>query len=221
MAKLIAIEGIDGAGKGTQAKLLVERLREVGHTAELIGFPRYQETLFGQAVAKFLNGGFGPLDQVDPFLAASLYAGDRFESLPVVKAATEVNDYIIFDRYYGSNLAHQGARVPEDERAEFIERVKQLEFEVYGIPKPDLTILLDLPADLARKQVEKKAKRDYTELTVDLQEENLEYQIKVRECYRELAEIEDSWVAIACNDTLSEVRPIHEIAGEIQHQRIG
>jgi len=215
VAKLIAIEGIDGAGKGTQARLLVERLREAGHTAELIGFPRYQETLFGQAVAKFLNGGFGPLDQVDPFLAASLYAGDRFESLPVIHAAAVANDYVIFDRYYGSNLAHQGARVPEDERAEFIERVKRLEFEVYGIPKPDLTILLDLPADLARKQVEKKAKRDYTELTVDLQEENLEYQTKVRECYRGLGATEHDWKVIECGSGGGCVRSIEEISSEL------
>ena len=72
MTTLIAIEGIDGAGKGTQAAQLVQRLQESGRSATSIQFPRYSETTFGTAIGDFLNGRFGDLDTVHPQLAAVL-----------------------------------------------------------------------------------------------------------------------------------------------------
>jgi dTMP kinase len=67
-ARLIAIEGIDGSGKGTQSRILVERIRQTGRKVELISFPRYEETFFGRLIGSFLNGEFGSLDQVHPVL---------------------------------------------------------------------------------------------------------------------------------------------------------
>ena len=77
---LIAIEGIDGSGKGTQAKLLLDRLLAANVSAALVSFPRYSLTHFGRTIGRFLNGEFGALNDVDPHLAATLYASDRFES---------------------------------------------------------------------------------------------------------------------------------------------
>src|SRR3712207_3314277 len=107
---LIAIEGIDGSGKGTQARLLRERCRAAGLSAALISFPRYAETRFGRAVGKFLNGRFGTLDQVSPFLAALLYAGDRFESRTLLRESLFANDVVVLNRYVASNVAHQGSK---------------------------------------------------------------------------------------------------------------
>ena len=108
----IAIEGIDGAGKRTQIDLLADWLSRRGIPYAQMSFPRY-ETFFGRLVAKFLNGDFGPLAQVDPRLSALLYAGDRLE------AKGEIDDVLrrqrktlVTDRYVASNLAHQTARVP-------------------------------------------------------------------------------------------------------------
>jgi thymidylate kinase len=96
---LIAIEGIDGSGKGTQAKRLHQRMLDAGRTSELISFPRYSETHFGRTIGRFLNGEFGSLDQVDPHLAATLYAADRFESIEMLASLLETKDVVVADRY--------------------------------------------------------------------------------------------------------------------------
>jgi dTMP kinase len=109
VAPLIVIEGIDGSGKGTQAQQLTERLAAAGHRVRLLSFPRYRDTLFGQAIGEFLNGRFGQLDEVHPFLASVLYAADRYESKQVLLEALQQSDFVVCDRYVPSNLAHQGA----------------------------------------------------------------------------------------------------------------
>ena len=163
MALLIAIEGIDGSGKGTQAGKLHQKCQEQGIRSSLIGFPRYDETLFGKSIGDFLNGRFGQLDEVNPFLASLLYAGDRFESRDHIFQMIESSQVVIFDRYIPSNIAHQGAKLSGDERAEFIQWIEQIEYEIYSMPRLDLTILLDLPADYAQKLVAEKQARSYTE----------------------------------------------------------
>src|SRR5580704_15426600 len=110
-AGLIAIEGIDGSGKGTQSRILVERLRQSGRKVELISFPRYEETFFGRLIGSFLNGQFGTLDQVHPVLVSLLFAGDRFESRPKLEKALATCDVVVLDRYVASNVAHQGAKI--------------------------------------------------------------------------------------------------------------
>lgn len=102
MAPLIVIEGIDGSGKGTQAQQLTERLAATGRRVRLLSFPRYRETLFGHAIGDFLNGRFGQLNEVHPFLASVLYAADRFESKSVLTDALQQSDVVICDRYVPS-----------------------------------------------------------------------------------------------------------------------
>lgn len=76
---IIAIEGIDGSGKNTQAKILAQRLSIHGKAVKLMGFPCYADTLFGKEIGSYLNGEFGSITDVSPKLASMLYAGDRFE----------------------------------------------------------------------------------------------------------------------------------------------
>ena len=116
MTVIIAIEGIDGAGKGTQSRQLVERLQAAGITAAGLQFPRYSETTFGGVIGDFLNGRFGDLDSVHPLLASVLYAGDRFESKQVLQQAIDQHYVVVLDRFTGSNLAHQCAKLDGDER---------------------------------------------------------------------------------------------------------
>ena len=115
---LIAIEGIDGSGKQTQAKLLELTLKAEGIPVYSTGFPQY-DSWFGSMVGKFLNGDFGPLESVDPHFTALLYAGDRFEAKSRLEAALNDGKVVLVDRYIGSNLAHQVARARPEKRAEF------------------------------------------------------------------------------------------------------
>lgn len=214
MAVIIAIEGIDGSGKGTQAARLHARCQAEGIKTSLIGFPRYDQTLFGKSIGDFLNGRFGELDEVNPFLASLLYAGDRFESRSHILNTIETSDVVIFDRYIPSNVAHQGAKLSGAERSEFIEWIEQIEYAIYKMPRLNLAILLDLPADYAQNLIAEKQARSYTEKVADLQEADQTYLANVREVYLQLAEENQHWQKIQClqKETL---RSIEEISDEI------
>ncbi|MEZ6051485.1 MAG: dTMP kinase [Planctomycetaceae bacterium] len=215
MALLIALEGIDGSGKGTQSARLVEHLRQLGQKVELLSFPRYEHTRFGAAIGEFLNGKFGQLDEVHPQLASLLFAGDRFESKDVILDAAERNDVVVFDRYVASNIAHQAAKLAEPERSQLMQWIDSIEHEVYGLPRPDLTILLDLPATAAQLLIAEKAARSYTDRAADLQEADGSYLERVRQVYLSLAVETDHWQVVDCL-SCDEVRSIEDIANQLQ-----
>jgi len=215
VAQLIAIEGIDGSGKGTQSALLVEHLRQTGHRVALLSFPRYEQTRFGAAIGDFLNGRFGELNTVHPQLAALLFAGDRFESKDVILKAAAENEVVVFDRYVASNVAHQAAKLDGPERSQLIRWIEAIEYEVYGVPRVGLTILLDLPAAAAQRLIAEKARRSYTDKTADLHEEDAGYLEQVRLVYRTLAEQNASWVRIDCTVD-GTIRPADEITAQVR-----
>ena len=214
MAFLVNIEGIDGSGKGTQARLLQERLQQAGNTVQLFSFPRYAETVFGKAVGEFLNGRFGSLDTVDPLLVSLLYAGDRFESRELLLQAIRDCDFVILDRYVASNVAHQTCKRTGAQRRELEEWIEQIEFGVYRMPKPDLVLLLDLPAEQARELIARKAPRDYTQSAADIQEADSGYLHNVRDVYLQLAADECRWQVVDCFRA-GQIRPIEDIAEQI------
>ncbi len=222
MGLLVAIEGIDGSGKGTQAARLRDRLVAEGRTAALVSFPRYSETFFGSAIGEYLNGRFGPLAHVDPHLAAALFAGDRFESRPYLEELLASHDVVVADRYVPSNVAHQGARVGETERPDLVDWILRLEHDVYSLPRPDLVILLDVPVAVAVRQIAAKSRRDYTERAADLHEADEGYLDSVLEAYRLLARRERNWQTVSgARDAVA--RPIAEIGDEIAglvHERL-
>jgi dTMP kinase len=212
--RLIAIEGIDGSGKGTQASLLRDRFLAEGASAALLSFPRYSETTFGGFVGEYLNGRYGSLDQVHPFLAALLFAGDRFESRQTLLDALARHDVVICDRYVASNVAHQAAKRAGDDREELIRRIETVEFEVFALPRPGRTILLDLSVDNARRLIAKKAKRPYTDRAEDLHESDGLYLGAVGDVYRLRQANDPTWSKIDCERS-GVVRPIDEIRDEV------
>jgi dTMP kinase len=199
--KFIVIEGIDGAGKGTQTDLLARAFEQRGIPFVKFGFPRY-ESSFGRLIARFLNGEFGPLAAVDAHFSALLYAGDRLEAKPDLEAALDSGRTIVTDRYIASNLAHQAARVPAESRAEFISWLRQLEYRTYGLPVEDLVIYLRVPADEGHRLVGLKSARSYTAKSRDLQESDVLHLKEAALVYDELAQA-PNWVTIECFDARS------------------
>lgn len=212
--KFIVLEGIDGSGKRTQLEMLARALdaRKIPHTQ--VSFPRY-DGFFGKLVAKFLNGDFGPLDVVDPHFSAMLYAGDRLEAKPKIETDLAGGQIVLADRYIGSNLAHQTARVPPAERAEFLKWLKQLEYEIYALPAEDLVVYLRVPAAEAHRLVGQKGVRDYTRLRRDLLESDIAHLEAASEVYDKLAE-QANWKKIECFDAAAQaLRPPEEIHKEV------
>ena len=215
MGVLIAIEGIDGAGKGTQAAQLISGLRARGLSANSLQFPRYSATSFGRSIGDYLNGRFGALDQVHPQLASVLYAGDRFESRGLLLQLLQQNDVVVLDRYVGSNLAHQAAKLSGSERTALMEWIEQIEFGVFQLPRPQLTVLIDMSSQMSRELVSRKAARDYTDQQADLHESDLPYLEKVRRCYLALANSRPDWRTVYGLDDDGCLRTIEDVAIDI------
>lgn len=216
MSCFIAIEGIDGSGKGTQTAALREYFCSQGLTCETLTFPRYRQTLLGKQIGCFLDGQFGSLEHLHPVPISLMYATERFESLSLIQEKLESCDVLIADRYVGSNLAHQGARLEGEKRKEFLEFIEKLEYEIFGIPRPDLVVLLDLPADVSAQRVAMKKARDYTNQVTDLHESNLEYLQSVREVYLQLCESHEHWEQISCLTEDRTGRDINEIQNQLR-----
>lgn len=196
MSRLIAIEGIDGSGKGTQAARLCEHLRSTGITSTVLTFPSYDLTRFGRQIGAFLNGRFGELDQVHPVLVSLLFAGDRLESLPRLQAALDQHEVVICDRYVASNLAHQAAKAEGTDRAELRDWVEFVEYELFRLPRAERVLWLDIPVDQAQELIARKNKRTYTDRAADLQEADAVYLQRVRDVYRELSH-DSAWRRIS------------------------
>ena len=212
--KLIAIEGIDGSGKRTQVDLLTDALRSTGIAVYSTGFPHY-DSWFGKMVGQFLNGELGALDTVDPHFTALLYAGDRFEARSKMEAALEEGRVVLADRYVGSNLAHQTARVHKERRGEFMNWIKHLEYDIYDLPREDLILYLRVPPNQAQRLVNKKNARSYTDAKHDLLEASLRHLQKAADLY-DLLSREAPWVRIECFDAKRDLmRPPNDIAREI------
>ena len=194
--KLIALEGIDGSGKRTQLDLLAAALDARGLATFRIGFPRY-ESFYGKLVGRYLNGEFGTLERVDPHLSALLYAGDRLEAKPEIETALAAGNIVLADRYIGSNMAHQTARVPAEKREEFLEWLKRLEYGLYALPAEDLVIYLRVPVEEAHRLVGLKSARQYTSLKRDIQEADIEHLEQTARVYDRLA-TQANWVRVDC-----------------------
>ncbi len=177
-ARLIAIEGSDGAGKETQTDLLFKLLEGQGKKVARISFPRYNQTIGGSLLFEVLKSERADkycFSKADPKVASKLYAMDREESLPFLRELQERNDVVIFDRYVESNLLHQGGKFKTDEdRLEFANWLFSFEYEGgIGLPRPDEVVYLSLPFWLSRKRAELRAQKGGAKL--DAVEKDMDY----------------------------------------------
>lgn len=214
--RLIAIEGIDGSGKGTQAALLRERCESRGWKTALLSFPRYQHTFFGARIGEFLNGEFGSLGELHPFLVSLLYAGDRLESRSTLLSALNESDVVILDRYTPSNIAHQSAKLAAvAQRVRLRDWIEHVEHVVYALPHPDLVVLLDIPVMVSQELILRKQQRSYTTQSRDLQEADTGYLQAVREAYLQLAADRSHWSIVPVCDDSQQLRAIADVNNDI------
>jgi len=185
----IAIEGTDGSGKGTQFEILCERLRLAGYQVATFDFPQY-ESDSSYFVRQYLNGKYGKADEVGPYTASLFYALDRYEAAAQIKEALRAGKVVISNRFTGSSMAHQGTkfRSPEERRGYFI-WLDNLEFEMLQIPRPDISFVLRVPADIAQSLVDKKAPRSYTKHKRDIHEADIKHLEKSVEVYDDLTQL--------------------------------
>lgn len=219
MALLIAIEGADGAGKGTATAATLAALTDRGVRAAALSFPRYTATVGGIALGDYLAGRL-PVP-VSPRGAAMLYALDRFESRDHLSALAAANDVVVFDRYIASNVVYQAAKLPANEADEAAAWIVALETGQLGLPMPDLNIYLDTPAAVARQRIALKAQRSYTDRTFDENEADDALQARVREQYERLAAgtLLGAWRTVATTDGAASRAPAaiaDEIADAVQ-----
>ncbi|MBA1432941.1 MAG: dTMP kinase [Epsilonproteobacteria bacterium] len=213
--KIIVFEGIDGSGKGTQSKELYEYLQNLNYKVILLEFPFYNETFFGKEVGEYLNGVFGQLDEVHPKFSAMLYAGDRFEKKETILKKLNDGYMIICDRYVPSNIAHQTAKYQnESERKKLKQWIEELEYNVYGLPKPNIVLFMDMNPNLSDKLVLKKDIRNYTNKQKDLHESDNTYLVNVYKIFKQMTK-NTNWFNIECQDSNNGLKSIQTIQSEI------
>ena len=138
----IVFEGIDKSGKETQSQLLAKHLQELGREVVLIHFPQYGQKSAG-LVENYLEGKYGSAQAVGPYRASIFYAADRYDKSFEISKKLQEGKIVIADRYWASNIGHQGGKIRNrQERQKFIQWLYELEFELFSIPKPDITFLL-------------------------------------------------------------------------------
>lgn len=201
--KLIVLDGTDGSGKATQAKLLLSRLRKEGYRVKALDFPQYENNFFGKLVGECLAGKYGDFIAIDPHIASTLYAADRFESKALLEKWLKAGYIVVLDRYVSANQIHQGGKITDaKKRKQFLEWLDRLEFEVYGIPRPHLVCYLDVPRKISDRLLTQARQGVSMNRSLkgrkDLAEKNTAHLNAAREGALKIIRQGNMWERIAC-----------------------
>ena len=205
MGKLIIFEGRDGSGKGTQAALTAQKLRQRGVTLRQVTFPDY-DSESSALVKMYLSGRFGQKpDDVNAYAASSFYAVDRFASYKTDWGAFyREGGLVLSDRYTTSNAVHQCSKLPPAQWDGFLNWLFDFEYKKIGIPEPDLVLYLAVDPEVSQKLLENRYHGD--ESKKDIQEKDREYMARSRAaaeyCARTLG-----WQRIECTCAGRAMRP--------------
>ena len=210
--KLIVIEGLDGSGKATQAKLLAEELRRQGRKVREISFPDYKSD--SSALIKlYLGGAFGSKpDDVNAYAASSFFAVDRYASYKGDWGPFyQQGGIIIADRYTTSNAVHQCSKLPKEDWDAYLDWLFRFEYEQLGIPAPDTVIYLRVAPAVSQKLMTQRYHGD--EGKKDIHESDVEYLNRSRMAAEYCAE-KLGWKIVLCTDG-DAMRSVEEIHGDI------
>lgn len=195
--RLIVVEGSDGSGKATQTQLLVDHLKKNHLKVKQIEFPRYYTSFHGEIVARFLRGEFGQMQTVSPYLISLAYALDRLSLREQINDWLKQGYLIIANRYVTSSIAHQAARLPQNQREEFIEWLDTLEYRVHKLPREDLVIYLYVSWQIGQK-LSQQAKKAYLNGQKDIAEVDIKHLQETEKMYEWLLTHKKNWVKIDC-----------------------
>ncbi|SEW10307.1 dTMP kinase [Chitinophaga sp. YR573] len=218
-SKFFAVEGLDGAGKSTQIALLTDYFNARGIETRFVHFPRSQEGVFGELIAKFLRGEFGDVKQVHPQLVALLFAEDRKAFAKTINEWQQSGHVVLVDRYVLSNIAFQCAKLTsENEKQELREWINMFEYEHNQIPKPDLSFYLDVPFAFTEKALTERRsgeERKYLNGKDDIHEKDFSLQLAVKHEYDVLVNTDNTITKITCYNEDKQMKPIADIHAEI------
>lgn len=204
MPMFIVLEGLDGAGKSTQIRKLRQLLTDRGMQSEYIHFPRFDSPVYGELIARFLRGEFGGVDKVDPYLVALLFAGDRADAAPEIRRWLAEGRVVVLDRYVYSNVGYQCAKLPAGEpRNRLMQWILDLEFGHNALPRPDLSLFLDVPFSFTERKLTETRRgddRSYLQGAEDIHEASLDLQQRVREVYLQAAAQDPALRVVNCSD---------------------
>ena len=219
---LIVLEGLDGAGKSTQLKMVTSYFTSLGRKVEYLHFPRYTAPVYGELIAKFLRGDFGAIDQVHPQLVALLFAEDRRDAATQIRGWMDEGRVVILDRYVYSNIAFQCAKLPDEKEAAALrDWIFELEYQHNDIPQPTLNLFLDVPisfVDAKLKINRKGCDRAYLEGKADIHEADIRFQMKVREHYLGQCRRDPHFIRIDCSDPDGNMLPAADIFRRIRYE---
>ncbi len=200
--RFLVIEGLDGSGKSTQLKLLREHLEQNAVPYKYLHFPRLEKGVYGELIARFLRGEMGANDQVDPYLVALIYAGDRADASSQIRQWMEEGNLVIMDRYVYSNIAFQCAKLADREGQESLrDWILKFEFGYNKLPRPDLNLYLNVPFAFTRRQLNLARDGDdraYLKGERDIHEEDLDFQEQVQQVYLSLQKHVDDLEIVDC-----------------------
>ncbi len=202
IGRIIVIDGTDGCGKATQARMLQQYISSNRQKSVVIDFPRYTQNFFGEHIGRALKGEFGNFLETSPYIISLVYALDRLETKPLIKLYLEEGYVVIFDRYTTANMIHQAAKlVSKKEQDNLVSWLEKMEYEILEIPRPDTVIFLDVPTSVSQKLLVKstnEAKHLHRKKTdVDLHESNIEFQTRSRKTGLRVAK-KFGWNVIKC-----------------------
>lgn len=213
MGKLIVIEGLDGSGKNTQAKLLQKYFSEIGIKSKYVSFPNY-DYASSTLVKMYQNSEFGSdPNSVNAYAASSFYAVDRYASFKKFWETEYNNGYtIVCDRYTTSNAIYQMCKLPRNDWEEYLNWLFDYEYNKLELPKPDKVIYLEVPLEISQSLLSKRYMGDETQK--DIYESNLDFLEKCQKAadyvYRCC-----NWEKINCVDGQQNIKSIDKIHSDL------
>ena len=215
MGKIIVIDGTDGSGKQTQFTKLKERFTKEKLDFKTVSFPNY-ESPSSSLVKMYLAGEFGnDAKKISPYIASTFYAADRYATYKKdLEEYYQNGGLILADRYTTSNMIHQAGKMKDQkEREKFMEWLYDLEFHLYGIPKPDEVFFLNMPPEQAFQLMEHRENKFTHEAKKDIHESDKQYIMDSYQAACDLAK-QYHWTEICCVED-GKLRTIEEIHEEI------